>query len=273
MKQALKWIWQIISYVLLFVGMQGVVMGLLWTTVPQLPRISAEVEAVLMSITFGIALSSILTLLVVWLFLHKEWEQENFWEWQQGAGTNMGLCALAGIFINGAIIGILYFFQLDEIFQDHGELMERIVQGNPLVIFITVVFLAPILEEVIFRGIILHRLMRTSMNTWLAIIIPALLFGIIHGNVLQGSYAFIIGIAFGLVYVWFRSIWAPIIMHITFNMNLLPGLLSSYLPGNENEASMSEVAFTLIAIALLLVSISLLWVLWKRRKVVDSIEL
>jgi membrane protease YdiL (CAAX protease family) len=74
----------------------------------------------------------------------------------------------------------------------------------------------PIVEELCFRGITLGRM--SGMRLWIALIIQATLFGIVHFNWLQSFYAFVLGVIFGVVYARFRSIWYPIVMHIAFNL-------------------------------------------------------
>lgn len=81
---------------------------------------------------------------------------------------------------------------------------------------LTTVIAAPIIEEIIFRGLIFKRIRRVS-NATVAIIISALLFGIFHGNVVQGIYAFIIGALLAYVYEKYKCIVAPILFHMTAN--------------------------------------------------------
>lgn len=81
---------------------------------------------------------------------------------------------------------------------------------------LTTVIAAPIIEEVIFRGLIFKRIRRVS-NATIAIILSALFFGIFHWNVVQGIYAFIIGAILAYVYEKYKCIVAPIILHMTAN--------------------------------------------------------
>lgn len=75
---------------------------------------------------------------------------------------------------------------------------------------------APISEELLFRQVIYKRLRKIS-PIWLSAVISALLFGLYHGNLVQGIYAFIMGVFLALVYEWTGSILAPIVFHMIAN--------------------------------------------------------
>ena len=78
-------------------------------------------------------------------------------------------------------------------------------------------FLAPICEELTFRGLTM-RFARQWLPFWGANIFQAFLFGVIHLNVLQGVYAFTLGLFLGWVCKKGHSIKHSIILHIIFNI-------------------------------------------------------
>ncbi len=79
------------------------------------------------------------------------------------------------------------------------------------------IIVAPITEEIIFRGLTL-KAAKPVMNFWIANILQASLFAVMHGNVIQGVYAFILALLLGaLVHKSGRLIYG-IILHITFNL-------------------------------------------------------
>ena len=79
------------------------------------------------------------------------------------------------------------------------------------------VLVAPICEELIFRGVTMHYAKR-AMPFVLANIFQALLFGIYHMNVLQGVYAFFVGLILGYICEKGGSIILAILFHICFNI-------------------------------------------------------
>lgn len=80
---------------------------------------------------------------------------------------------------------------------------------------ISVAIIPPISEEFAFRGIILNKL-RKYGDTF-AILISALMFGLIHGNIVQIPFAFIIGLVAGFITVKTGSIIPAMITHFLVN--------------------------------------------------------
>jgi membrane protease YdiL (CAAX protease family) len=75
---------------------------------------------------------------------------------------------------------------------------------------------APIAEEVIFRGYI-YPVAKWLSNRGAAVFFSALLFSACHGNVPLVLPLFLLGLLLALVYEWTGSIWAPISIHFFFN--------------------------------------------------------
>ncbi len=78
---------------------------------------------------------------------------------------------------------------------------------------------APIVEEIVFRGITLKWASDFTDKFMVANIIQAVLFGIAHMNLIQGIYAALLGFVLGLVYKKYKSLWASIIGHLVFNFS------------------------------------------------------
>ena len=77
--------------------------------------------------------------------------------------------------------------------------------------FISVVILAPIFEELIFRGMILNTL--TKYNKMFAIIVTSLLFGLLHLNITQAIPAFFMSLVLCYMYVQTDSMLVTILAH------------------------------------------------------------
>jgi len=121
--------------------------------------------------------------------------------------------AVASYFAISYTIGLL---SLDKVFESYSNVEVTLSSGTFLMQALAIGITGPILEELCFRGVTLNRLSNNKM--WVAIIIQALMFGVAHGNMLQGMYATVLGLIFGRLYVLTKTIWAPIIAHIAFNM-------------------------------------------------------
>ncbi len=97
---------------------------------------------------------------------------------------------------------------------------------DPFTMILMTSFFAPILEEILFRGIIQKGLINKGVSPAKAIIISAIVFGVVHGNPWQFMGAAILGSVMGLVYYKTKTLLLPILLH-TFN-NLISSLLVIY---------------------------------------------
>lgn len=82
---------------------------------------------------------------------------------------------------------------------------------------------APVLEELLFRGVISNRI-REDWGRAPAVIGSALLFGIYHGNLTQGVVAFVMGIFLAWAYLKTEALFLTVLMHAAVNVTavLLP---------------------------------------------------
>ncbi|MDD4673021.1 MAG: type II CAAX endopeptidase family protein [Bacteroidales bacterium] len=100
--------------------------------------------------------------------------------------------------------------------------------------FLTIVVAAPILEELIFRGIILDGFLR-RYSPVKSIVLSSFLFGIVHFNPWQFIAAFLIGLLAGWVYYKTRKLSLTIIIHV---VNNLVAFVGGYF--QDAEEAMSE---------------------------------
>lgn len=88
--------------------------------------------------------------------------------------------------------------------------------GNMLLNAVLVGIAFPILEELVFRKLLCSRLLPLGEKK--AVVISAAIFGLIHGNLYQFAYAFLLGLVFGYVYVKTGKIIYTIIFHCIINL-------------------------------------------------------
>lgn len=96
--------------------------------------------------------------------------------------------------------------------------------ASPIILIISVAIVAPIYEEIIFRGILLKG-MAKKVNPIIALVVSSLLFAVVHLNVPQFINAFILGLVIGFIYLTTQSIYLSIFAH--FINNLLALTVSS----------------------------------------------
>ena len=105
-------------------------------------------------------------------------------------------------------------------------------QQYSLTWFLATLILAPIVEEVVFRGLIFGYLRRAGTGFPVANLIQAVCFGLYHMNLVQGIYAFLCGLLLGYLAHRYRSLLMPVFFHCLFNLwgTVLPPLESAILP-------------------------------------------
>ncbi len=170
------------------------------------------------NLTLTVIVSSIISFLIYWgiVKLRKQ-KLSSACSFKKFDYRQIPVLMVLGFSLQYLFQGLILIFGLDKLFPEHEELIRLIFEGgSPLMIILSVMILAPFIEEVIFRGLIINEL-KGKMPFVLVIIIQALIFGVIHGNWLQIIYASILGILLGLITTWCRSVWPAIILHISMN--------------------------------------------------------
>ncbi|NLM49563.1 MAG: CPBP family intramembrane metalloprotease [Clostridiaceae bacterium] len=128
------------------------------------------------------------------------------------------------------------------------EYFNFIEKENALLVILAVVVAGPIAEEVLFRGLVYSELVNAKMPKALAIITQGVLFGIMHGNLYQISYATVIGIVLGVILEKSKSIYVTVLIHIFYNFS--SGIIMELVPVN---IIMLLVSILLLAISLVLI--------------------
>lgn len=124
------------------------------------------------------------------------------------------------------------------------EMMGLTMGGNPVLVFLTLVVLAPIGEECLFRGLILGRLQK-SMPILAALIIESVLFGIFHANPVQGIYVISLGMVTGYIVYKKKSVVPGIIIHA---INNGMGYITALLPEEIQNSTAALVAIFAAAV-------------------------
>lgn len=94
--------------------------------------------------------------------------------------------------------------------------MELISNASPVWAMVATVCVAPVVEEFIFRGFVFERLSK-AFSPRMTILLSALMFGLIHLNIIQSSYAFVAGLVFGYFRAKYEDLWGCILLHIFGN--------------------------------------------------------
>lgn len=122
---------------------------------------------------------------------------------------------------------------------------------NFILNFISIAIIPPFVEELLFRGLILDRLVRFGRLR--AIIISSLLFALMHQNPLQIFYTFIAGCVLGYLFLETGSVWSGIVVHFCINLSqVIMDAISSTQP--EARATFIQCIIQLVFIAVGLIT-------------------
>lgn len=122
--------------------------------------------------------------------------------------------AIGSVLLMAAAVAFLPFFDVTEA-QDVG--FNNVIQGHEYILaFVSLVVVAPVAEEVLFRGYLLQKI-RKRAPLWIAILITSLLFAVVHFAWNVGVDVFVLSIALCVLRVATGSLWAPILLHMIKN--------------------------------------------------------
>lgn len=124
---------------------------------------------------------------------------------------------------------------------DYNGHMELLLSTG-LIPALSIAVAGPLAEELMFRGVIQTRL-EQAMPVWAAVVLQAVLFGVVHGTPVQMAYAFLLGLVFGFLRSRTGSILPGFAAHAAFNaMNDPLGLISGAAGGWHVLAVMAAVS-------------------------------
>ena len=167
--------------------------------------------------------------------------------------------SILGLFIVALELGkgVLYVIPIPEILQDaFRELVGK--ESAYFLAFYTAVIQAPIVEEVLFRGIILGGLL-ACRSKYQAAIWSAILFAIYHMNPWQFPVALILGLVFAWWFIQTGSL-LPCLLGHALNNFLAVTLARSEIPGfAENPEALIFLPWWVDVCAVLLAALGLWW--------------
>lgn len=174
------------------------------------------------------ALSGLITLAVVLLFylIRRKKLSEALWLRRvEGPGLLSGAALAPALYLAVTLM----LMALPEAWLESYSEASAGISGGGVIGLIAVVLVAPVVEEFIFRGLIMTRL-AGAMPGWLAVMVSAAIFGVCHGHPVWFAYAFVLGAVFGFIDLRAGSIWPSILGHVAFNAI---GQVFTFIPETE----------------------------------------
>lgn len=151
------------------------------------------------------------------------------------------------------LLGILTSLILNIIMYDLGLQNNNSGASITLYTIIATGILGPILEEMVFRGIIYNKLKQSFSSKYSIIIIVSLLFALFHLNLIQGIYVFFFSLVITYYYDKTNNFLVPVLIHIFGNLAV--SLIYPYLI-NINFLFLQVILILLISIKFILMFIS-----------------
>ncbi len=165
------------------------------------------------------------------------------------------LVALGMCFCTNFALPVVALVIPESIMNHYMELMEQAGFGVDTLSIIASVLLAPIGEEFICRGVTFHyaKKMVADMGNrraafWIANSVQALMFGIMHGNVVQGTYAFFMGLGLGYLRHRYNSLAPAMLAHMIINATSTFAMehIAGFIP--ESNAVYAIIAVVFLAV-------------------------
>lgn len=123
------------------------------------------------------------------------------------------LAASSSVGLN-ILLSLTGFVQSSAVYQEVARQQYSVVFVVGAILF---GLISPIIEEIVFRGVVYNR-MRRYCPTAAAIILSGLLFGVYHGNLVQGLYGGCMGILLAYTYERLHNFFIPCLFHATANL-------------------------------------------------------
>ena len=156
-------------------------------------------------------------LLITVLLFGKGYVKLSFGRIERGVvWSAVGMSVLMGAALVFVVCSVLFLLDVSPYYQgEELERRQRLFSG--IAGALNACIFGPLIEEICFRGIVLDGLLKTRSRPWLAILISALLFALLHGLGANFVTALLFGILVGWLYWRTGSIIPGLIIHVTNN--------------------------------------------------------
>jgi len=126
------------------------------------------------------------------------------------------LTALAVFFVSTFFVAPIWSFVFVRSAEAYAGTVNAMMR-SPLPGFVQVCVIAPIAEEVFFRGYVLPNV-RVRHGKAAALVVTTALFSMLHFNLYQMASVALVGVALGALYLRTGTVWYPILFHFLYNL-------------------------------------------------------
>lgn len=224
-------------------------------------KMTGSSDKITLAIIYGLT-AYILDIPMIYYFIRNNKKKKYFvTKEKMNIGSFIGCFALMALIT--AIIGIISLvFKLKIESNDNSILLDYPTLYVNMTLFSTII-IAPIIEEMIFRGVIMNDLKEYGYKT--AIIINSVLFGLAHTEIEKVIITIFLGIIFS--YVAYRySLRYSVLLHMVWNLNSSMGSIFYY-----NKMPDEMIIWFVAVLSLALIVISIFGIIKKKYIMIFSI--
>ncbi len=191
-------------------------------TPDQIAALAMDMKIMALPTIWSLVASSVITLGGLWYYLSREGRANSIWldRWSQMSlhSTLIWAVGLVGT-------GLLFNYAYETYAVPNVKMQEQLralfaaipdTTGNNILLFVAAAILAPVLEEILFRGL-LQKSLANLMPLWAAIFISALVFAAMHLDFYAMPGLFVLGAIFGYLYHKTGSLRTNIVLHMVNN--------------------------------------------------------
>jgi uncharacterized protein len=249
MKKTITVVLKFIAYFMIFIFANlGLIWGYAWLFNPNPQELVSNIDLVMTLSIMGTAIAVVVSKLLSqkWSKVHIKFNVGDFDYrfWRLILLASLGYSIIAALMVD---VLIPYFPE----YQELSNMFTGV--SNSAWLFFLIVVIGPILEELLLRGVVMQDLMK-DVSVPIAIVLQAVLFGLIHFNFIQSMYATLGGILLGCFYYYTKSLKASIVGHIAINFL---GTVGSAVIGLVNNNLLLQILTFVLAVSLVL------YLLWK----------
>ena len=244
-----------ISMLLITINFLTVIVGFV------IEKMTGSSDKITLAIIYGLT-AYILDIPMIYYFIRNNKKKKYFvTKEKMNIGSFIGCFALM-IFIM-VLINISFFIFELKIGNNSGDILSNESISYTYITFFSAVFIAPIVEEMIFRGVIMNDLKEYEYKT--AIIINSVLFGLAHTEIKKVIITIFLGIIFS--YVAYRySLRYSVLLHMVWNLNSSMGSIFYY-----NKMPDEMIIWFVAVLSLALIVISIFGIIKKKYIMIFSI--
>lgn len=195
----------------------------------------------------------IITIPLVWLVIRKASTKEQLPDKRPIPFGTLAMWFLACFGISRLLMVTTSMIQTAIIGDTYVDPVTTLQQQSPWMMFFLAAFLAPVAEELIFRGF-LYKALAPYGGKWF-ILTSALLFALFHVNLTQIPFAFVLGLFLAFVMYRTGNVLIPILLHFITNF---VSSLSVLFMGSEIGTTVAVSIFMVLTLTGVVISIILL---------------